>query len=113
MGNGGKLGVVTAEAGAYPAAADPLATVLKSQRGAAFGLCKALNLEWDHVHARGIDLGDGLSAAAGAAAVVAELQCADITVREVGYDAAGQRYTTLAKELLDAPVNPSGRTPVP
>ena len=56
----------------------------QAQRGAAFGLCKALGLEWHHVFCRGIDLAESLAAPAAAAAVVREITCADLTLREVG-----------------------------
>jgi len=56
----------------------------QAQRGAAFGLTKALGLEWHHVFCRGIDLAESLAAPAAAAAVVREITCADLTLREVG-----------------------------
>ena len=53
MGNEGRLGVENADAGGFaPSSADPLPGVLQAQRGAAFGLCKALGLEWHHVFCR-------------------------------------------------------------
>ena len=40
-----------------------------------------------------------------------EITCADLTLREVGYDARGQRYTTRARELLDVQADaPTGRS---
>ena len=101
MGNEGRLGVENAGTGGFAAASDPLPGVLQAQRGAAFGLCKALGLEWHHVFCRGIDLAESLAAPAAAAAVVREITCADLTLREVGYDSRGQRYTTRARELLE------------
>ena len=56
----------------------------QAQRGAAFGLTKALGLEWHHVFCRGIDLAESLAAPVAAAAVVREITCADLTLREVG-----------------------------
>ena len=84
MGNEGRLGVESAGTGGFPPSSDPLPGVLQAQRGAAFGLCKALGLEWHHVFCRGIDLAESLAAPAAAAAVVREITCADLTLREVG-----------------------------
>ncbi len=106
MGNDGRLGVENAGVGNFPATADPLPAVLRAQRGAVFGLCKALGLEWHRVFCRAIDLADALDMNAGAAAVVTEMLDADLSVREVGYDARGQRYTSRAKELLDVAAIP-------
>ena len=84
MGNEGRLGVESAGTGGFPPSSDPLPGVLQAQRGAAFGLTKALGLEWHHVFCRGIDLAESLAAPAAAAAVVREITCADLTLREVG-----------------------------
>ena len=110
MGNEGRLGVENAGTGGFAASSDPLPGVLQAQRGAAFGLCKALGLEWHHVFCRGIDLAESLAAPAAAAAVVREITCADLTLREVGYDSRGQRYTTRARELLDVQGDATGRS---
>jgi len=66
--------------------------------GGLFGLVKSLNLEWDAVFCRGIDLSPDLNAQQSAARIVAELHDPNRLVTEVAHTA--ERRTTL--EVVEA-----------
>eukprot|EP00451_Oxyrrhis_marina_P054253 CAMPEP_0204506614 /NCGR_PEP_ID=MMETSP0471-20130131/109330_1 /ASSEMBLY_ACC=CAM_ASM_000602 /TAXON_ID=2969 /ORGANISM="Oxyrrhis marina" /LENGTH=3079 /DNA_ID=CAMNT_0051511623 /DNA_START=34 /DNA_END=9271 /DNA_ORIENTATION=+ len=103
LGNSGCLGVQNEVAGTGDVedGDNSLTSVLRAQRGAAFGLCKALDLEWGHIFCRGIDVSNSLAAPRAAELVCNEVFCPDVSIREVGYDRTEQRYTTVAKPLKE------------
>ncbi|MDW7754985.1 MAG: beta-ketoacyl synthase N-terminal-like domain-containing protein [Brevefilum sp.] len=61
-------------------------------KGGYFGLTKSLNLEWDHVFCRAIDLAPDLDPQTAAGHITAELQDPNRLLSEVAYDKYG-RYT--------------------
>jgi len=71
-----------------------------AQRGAVFGLCKSIDLEWRDVFCRGVDVAANMGAADAAKSIVAEFSCPNVGIREVGYTADGTRHTTHASDLL-------------
>ena len=89
--------------GAVSPTSSALACLAKAERGAAFGLCKSLGLEWPRVHCRGMDLareGGAASTAAGfartaALAIASELRCPDSTVREVALSIGEAKRRTI------------------
>jgi len=73
------------------------------QRGSLLGLCKSLDLEWEQVFCRGIDLACDLMPVQAAKMLRNELQCPDLRLREVGYDISGARHTISTNDLLCGP----------
>nr|A0A1B3PEI6.1 RecName: Full=Polyunsaturated fatty acid synthase subunit A; Short=PUFAs-A [Thraustochytrium sp. ATCC 26185]AOG21004.1 polyunsaturated fatty acid synthase subunit A [Thraustochytrium sp. ATCC 26185] len=73
----------------------------RAQRGAIFGLCKTIGLEWSDsdVFSRGVDVAQNMHPEDAAVAIVREMACADIRVREVGIGANQQRCTIRAVKL--------------
>nr|AAK72879.2 polyunsaturated fatty acid synthase subunit A [Schizochytrium sp. ATCC 20888] len=73
----------------------------RAQRGAIFGLCKTIGLEWSEsdVFSRGVDIAQGMHPEDAAVAIVREMACADIRIREVGIGANQQRCTIRAAKL--------------
>ncbi|MCG8476579.1 MAG: SDR family NAD(P)-dependent oxidoreductase, partial [Cytophagales bacterium] len=67
--------------------------------GGLFGLTKSLNLEWNKVFCRGIDMAFTLKPETGAQKIVSELYDADQCLTDVSYDKDGKRYTLEADEL--------------
>jgi hypothetical protein len=64
--------------------------------GGLFGLVKTLNLEWEHVFCRALDLHPDLPANQAAAYILAELQDPDRLLVEVGYSLQQRVTLTLA-----------------
>ncbi|NJR58003.1 MAG: SDR family NAD(P)-dependent oxidoreductase [Cyanobacteria bacterium CRU_2_1] len=64
--------------------------------GGLFGLTKTLNLEWERVFCRAIDLNPDLDAASATQAIIAELHDPDRSIVEVGYSLQGR--TTVVSE---------------
>jgi hypothetical protein len=64
--------------------------------GGLFGLVKSLNLEWEAVFCRALDLDPEMNADAAASLIVAELRDPNRRIVEVGYGSNGR--TTLALE---------------
>jgi acyl carrier protein len=84
--------------------------VLKaSECGRVFGLVKTLGLEWPSVFVRAVDVHADVTGLTCAAYVHDEMLCADSTLREVGYDLSGQRFTTEGRALHDDPVETNGQ----
>ena len=71
-------------------------------QGGLNGLVKTLNLEWEKVFCRAIDLSPDLSMQQASESIMAELFDPDISVTEVGYSAKGRM--TLTAELRKAPL---------
>jgi len=71
-----------------------------AERGAHFGLCKSLDLEWPDVFCRGVDVDPAVGADKAAKLVLAELADPDMTVRETGHTADGARWTSTASPLV-------------
>ena len=75
--------------------------VAVAERGAIFGLCKTLDLEWPHVFARGVDLDVKLSNDKCVEFLLRELDDSNLNIREVGYSASDmKRRTTRALPLV-------------
>jgi len=79
-------------------------TLVASESGRVFGLVKTLGLEWPSVFVRAVDVHAGATANACASHVYDEMFCADSTLREVGYDLSGHRFTTEGRALQDDPM---------
>ncbi|KAH9258867.1 hypothetical protein BASA81_002931 [Batrachochytrium salamandrivorans] len=94
----GKLGL----AGGNAKADEDLVAV--AEKGAVFGLCKTLDLEWPHAFCRGVDLDQSISADQAVDILLRELDCANLNLREVGYTKDGKRFTTQAINLLPGSV---------
>ncbi|MCC5615737.1 hypothetical protein LC605_11780 [Nostoc sp. CHAB 5836] len=69
--------------------------------GGLFGLTKTLNLEWEGVFCRAIDLSPKLNAEASANLIMAELHDPNSLILEVAYNS--QRRVTLASETASIP----------
>ena len=80
--------------GTRPALADPTAPM--PINGGLLGLTKSLNLEWNQVFCRGIDLSPDLDVQVSVEAIVAELYDPNRRVTEVGYGEYG-RVTLVAQ----------------
>lgn len=100
----GKLGITSGQNNVPGSVED----VLSAQRGAAFGLCKTLDLEWPHVFCRGVDVAKDLVAAKAASLLIKELSCPNLTLRETGYCRLGNRWTSVSRPLFDSPDSPVG-----
>ncbi len=74
--------------------------------GGFFGLVKTLNLEWESVFCRAVDLSPGLDDAQSISSILQELHDPDVRVVETGYGAQGR--VTLVAEPSEAtsPVEP-------
>jgi hypothetical protein len=88
----GRLGLDFSKCGSSVSSRSPLGF---AERGAMFGLIKTLHLEWPHVFCRGIDVAAEVNDYQAAQHVIRELACPNLTLREVGYDASGNRYRTV------------------
>lgn len=100
----GRLGVVPSAGTAEPA---ELATVAL---GGLSGLVKTLAIEAPSVYCRAVDVAAGLPVARVVELLLAELHDAGTSVREVGHDADGARWTT---QLAIAPADVDGPEVVP
>jgi NAD(P)-dependent dehydrogenase (short-subunit alcohol dehydrogenase family) len=74
--------------------------------GGLFGLTKTLNLEWERVFCRAIDLSPALDAESVAQSLVAELHDPNRLITEVGYSSQGR--TTLVGEMCGVTKNAGG-----
>merc|ERR1711871_773000 len=74
-----------------------------SESGRVFGLVKTLGLEWPSVFVRAVDVHADTQANTCASLIHDEMLCADSTLREVGYDLSGHRFTTEGRALQDDP----------
>jgi NAD(P)-dependent dehydrogenase (short-subunit alcohol dehydrogenase family) len=70
--------------------------------GGLFGLTKTLDLEWEEVFCRAIDLSPELEAEQAVDAIVAELHDPNILIREVGYSLQGRKTLVCAPMLTHA-----------
>lgn len=68
--------------------------------GGLFGLVKSLNLEWEAVFCRALDLAPDLEPARAAGLVLSELQDPNRRIVEVGYSANGRATLMLAPEMV-------------
>jgi len=66
--------------------------------GGFFGLTKTLNMEWEHVFCRAIDLSQELGDSISAELIIAELYDPNFLITEVGYNLQ-QKRTTLVAEI--------------
>jgi NAD(P)-dependent dehydrogenase (short-subunit alcohol dehydrogenase family) len=66
--------------------------------GGLFGLIKTLNMEWEHVFCRAIDLSPELGAEQAAELIVAELYDPNLLITEVGYNLQQERTTLVGEE---------------
>ena len=66
--------------------------------GGLFGLTKTLNLEWESVFCRAVDLHPGIPPEQAARHILAELHDPDLRVVEVGYTPEG-RFTLALSHL--------------
>jgi hypothetical protein len=66
--------------------------------GGLFGLVKTLNLEWERVFCRAIDLSPDLNPAESAFLVIAEMHDPNRLVMEPGYNLQGRATLTLTQE---------------
>nr|QNR87362.1 polyketide synthase subunit A [Aurantiochytrium sp.] len=76
-------------------------SLTRAQRGAIFGLCKTIGLEWsaNEVFARGIDIAREVHPEDAAVAITREMSCADNRIREVGIGLNQKRCTIRAVDL--------------
>jgi len=105
----GRLGLAGTKDIRHPQVGDDVLKV--SECGRVFGLVKTLGLEWPSVFVRAVDVhadADGMTCATH---VHDEMLCADSTLREVGYDLSGQRFTTEGCALRDDPAETNARLP--
>ena len=79
-------------------------TLKASESGRVFGLVKTLGLEWPSVFVRAVDVHADTPANTCASLILDEMSCADSTLREVGYDLSGRRFTTEGRALKDDPL---------
>merc|ERR1719487_2723294 len=82
-----------------------------SESGRIFGLVKTLGLEWPSVFVRAVDVHTDCDANICAGYINDEISCADSTLREVGYDLSGQRFTTEGRALRDDPLETNSQLP--
>ena len=73
--------------------------------GGLFGLTKTLNMEWERVFCRAIDLNPELGAEKAAQLIIAELHDPNLLITEVGYNLQQER-TTLVGETNSLPFSP-------
>jgi NAD(P)-dependent dehydrogenase (short-subunit alcohol dehydrogenase family) len=78
-------------------------TAYSAVGGGLFGLTKSLNLEWDNVYCRAVDLSPELNDEEAVRAIMAELHDPDRLISEVGYSNNG-RFTLVSEEAV-----PSGK----
>jgi NAD(P)-dependent dehydrogenase (short-subunit alcohol dehydrogenase family)/1-acyl-sn-glycerol-3-phosphate acyltransferase len=76
--------------------------------GGLFGLTKTLNMEWEHVFCRAIDLSPELGASISAELIIAELYDPNLLITEVGYNFQQERIT-LGKKSPQFPFGKRGK----
>jgi len=74
--------------------------------GGLFGLTKTLNMEWEDVFCRAIDLNPELDAKKAAELIIAELYDPNLLMTEVGYNLQQERTTLVGQQIL--PNRPKG-----
>jgi hypothetical protein len=97
--NYGAFVTVTQMDGAFglaaPGAIEPVS-------GSLFGLVKTLNLEWDQVFCRAIDLSPEVNSAAAVQAIMAELYDPNRLITEVGYSNKGRFTLTVEQPVAES-----------
>jgi len=70
-----------------------------AQYGGLSGLCKSLDLEWDTVFCRHVDISLDLDLKLASECVVSELYDPNVNTREVSYDKSGTRSTCISRSF--------------
>jgi len=75
--------------------------VIEPVSGSLFGLVKTLNLEWDRVFCRAIDLSPEVDSATAVEAILAELYDPNRLITEVGYSPKGRFTLTVEQPVME------------